>query len=86
MLERNEMSDFPDVYADGFGLTAGQYGVTLTFTHILPTGEPGPHEEPTEPVVRLRIGRELAKTLQESLSQFLAASAQLPSSSAPTRH
>ena len=80
------MPDFPDVYADGFGLTAGQYGVTLTFTHVLPTGEPGPHEEPTEPVVRLRMGRELAKTLQENLSQLLAVSAQLPSTSATTKH
>lgn len=80
------MPEFPDVYADGFSLTAGQYGVTLTFTHVLPTGEPRPHEEPTEPVVRLRMGRELAKTLQESLSQFLAATAQQPPVSATTKH
>jgi hypothetical protein len=80
------MPDHPDVYADGFSLTGGQYGVTLTFTHSLPTGEPGPHEDPTEPVVRLRIGRELAKTLAESLSQFFAASAQQPQTSATTRH
>jgi len=57
------MPEFPDVYADGFSLTAGPYGLTITFTHVVPTGEPGPHEDPAEPVVRLRIGRELAKTL-----------------------
>lgn len=80
------MPEYPDVYADGFSLTAGPYGLTITFTHVLPTGEPGPHEDPAEPVVRLRIGRELAKTLMDSLSQIATASAQIPQGSATTKH
>ena len=80
------MADYPDIYADGFSLSAGQYGLTLTFALSQPTGEPGPHEEPTSPVVRVRMGRELAKTLMDTLGQMLAASSQQPQVSSTTKH
>ena len=35
------MADFPDIYADGFSVSAGRFGVTLTLTRSEPTGEPG---------------------------------------------
>ena len=70
------MPDHPDVYADGFSLTAGPFGVTLTLTVSQPSGEPGPHEDVTEPVARVRFGRELARVLADSLGQMLAAAAQ----------
>lgn len=79
------MADYPDVYTDGFSLSGGVYGLTLTFTLSQPTGEPGPHEEPTNPVVRVRLGRELARTLMDTLGQMLAASGQ-PQTSSTVRH
>jgi len=80
------MADYPDLYADGFSVSAGNYGITLTFTLSQPTGAPGPHEEPTEPVVRVRFGRELAKTLMDTLQQMLTASAQQVQMSSTTKH
>jgi hypothetical protein len=80
------MSDYPDIYADGFSLSAGSFGVTLTFSLSQPNGDPGPHEEPTQPVVRVRFGRELAKTLAEHLNKMLAAAMQQPQQSGTTKH
>jgi hypothetical protein len=80
------MSDYPDIYADGFSLSGGNYGLTLTFTLSQPTGEPGPHEEPTTAVVRVRVGRELAQTLKNTLEQILVASVQQPSVTTTTKH
>jgi hypothetical protein len=76
----------PDVYADGFSITAGAYGVTLTLTRTQPTGEPGPHEEPTEIVARVRMSRDLGRTLSEALAQMVAAAAQARQVSSSTRH
>lgn len=75
------MSDYPDLYADGFSLTAGPFGVTLTLQRSDPTGEAGPHQDPNVVVGRIRISRELAKVLADQLSQMLAASAQSMASS-----
>lgn len=76
------MTEFPDIYADGMSLTAGPFGMTVTFTLSQPTGEPGPHQDPSEPVARIRMSRELAQKVVEGLSQLLAVSAQggVPSS------
>lgn len=77
------MSDHPDIYADGFSITAGPFGVTVTLALSQPTGEPGPHEDPSATIARLRFSRELAQKLAEGLAQMLAASTQggAPSSS-----
>ena len=48
------MADYPDIYADGFSVTAGRFGVTLTLTRSEPTGESGTHEDPREVVGRVR--------------------------------
>ncbi len=75
------MSDYPDLYADGFSLTAGPFGVTITLHRSDPTGEAGPHQDPNEIVGRVRISRELSRVLAEQLNQMLAASAQSQASS-----
>lgn len=75
------MSDYPDLYADGFSLTAGPFGVTVTLQRSDPTGEAGPHQDPNVVVGRLRFSRELAKVLADQLTQMLAASAQSQASS-----
>lgn len=75
------MTDFPDVFTDGFSMTAGPFGVTLTLHRSDPTGEPGPHQDPTVTVGRIRLSRELAKVLADQLTQMLAASVQAQTSS-----
>ena len=79
------MSDYPDLYADGFSLTAGPFGVTVTLNRSDPTGEAGPHQDPNVVVGRIRFSRELAKVLADQLDQMLLASAQSPASSS-VRH
>lgn len=75
------MNDYPDLYADGFSLTAGPFGVTLTLHRSSPTGEAGPHQDPNELVGRLRFSRELAAVLADQITQMLAASLQSQASS-----
>lgn len=75
------MTDLPDVYGDGFSLTAGPFGVTLTLHRSEPTGEAGPHPDPNVVVGRFRFSRELARVLADQLNQLLAVSAQSQASS-----
>jgi len=79
------MSDYPDLYADGFSLTAGPFGVTLTLQRSDPTGEAGPHQDPNVVVGRIRISRELSKVLADQLQQMLVASAR-SQASASVKH
>ncbi len=81
------MADFPDLYADGYAISAGPYGVTLTLHRSEPTGEPGPHAEPTQIVARLRFNHALGKAIADALLQTMAASAQaLPPASQGIKH
>ena len=69
------MSDYPDIYADGFSVTAGRFGVTLTLTRSEPTGSPAPTR------IRARSGRvrlspHLAKAVADALGKTLAAASQ----------
>ena len=75
------MTDHSDVYADGFSVTAGPFGVTLTLTRSEPTGEAGHHQDPNAVVGRVRFSRELASVLADQLNQMLAASGQSQTSS-----
>jgi hypothetical protein len=70
------MADCPDVYADGFSVTVGPFGVTLTLSLSQPTGAPGPHEDPTEVVARVRESLRELTTHSDALTQILAMSAQ----------
>jgi hypothetical protein len=67
------MTEFPDVYAEVFSITAGPFGCILTFSHILPTGETVAHQDPTEIVARVRMSPAAAKALVEGLNSTLAA-------------
>jgi hypothetical protein len=69
------MADYPDIYADGFSLTAGPFGATLTLVRTQPTGDPGPHEDPVEIVARVRMSPNLAKAVGEALNQMAVAAA-----------
>jgi hypothetical protein len=70
------MDDHPDIYADGFSISAGQFGVTLTLRRSEPTGEPGHHEEPSEIVARIRMSQNLAKAIGGALDQIVLMSTQ----------
>ncbi len=71
------MADYPDIYADGFSLTAGPFGVTLTLTRTEPTLEPGPHQEAGEIVGRIRLSQALAKAIVDGFGQIATASVQM---------
>jgi len=71
----NRMADYPDIYADGFSLTAGPFGVTLTLTRSDPTLEPGPHQDVSEIVARVRLSQPLARAIVEGFTQVSAAAA-----------
>jgi hypothetical protein len=70
------MADYPDVFADGFSLTAGQFGITLTLSRSEPTGEAGPHDEPQVIVARIRMTQSLAEAIAETIHQMAAMAAQ----------
>lgn len=78
------MSDHPDLYADGFSITAGPFGVTITLHLSDPTGEPGPHEEPNLTIGRVRVSRDLARALADQLQQALTMTGQARVSSSVT--
>ncbi len=73
MSDRDET---PDLYADGFSITAGPFGVTITLHLSDPTGEPGPHEEPNLVVGRVRVSRDLARALSDQIGQALTMTGQ----------
>ncbi len=70
------MADYPDIYADGFSVTAGPFGVTLTLVRSQPTGEPGPHQEPSEIVARIRLSPALARKIADVFAQVATAAVQ----------
>lgn len=81
------MADFPDIYADGYAISAGPFGVTLTLHRSEPSGEPGPHQEPSEIVGRIRLSQPLARAIADALLQTMAAAAQtVPVSSQGVKH
>ena len=80
------MDDYPDIYTDGFSITAGAFGVTITLSLSQPTGEPGPHDEPTDRVGRVRLSRELARVLADQLSQLLAMAGQASATGSTIKH
>jgi hypothetical protein len=67
----NAMPDYPDIYADGFSVTAGDYGVTITLRRSQPAGEPGPHQDPSDVVARIRLAPNTAKAIAEATMQIL---------------
>jgi hypothetical protein len=68
------MPDYPDIYADGFAVTAGRFGVTLTLYRSEPSGEPGVHDDPKEIVGRIRFSPNLAKAVADGLGKSVVAS------------
>jgi hypothetical protein len=80
------MADYPDLYADGFSVTAGRFGVTLTLLRSEPTGEAGAHDDPREIVGRIRLSPNLAKAIAEALGKTLAAASRTAQQGDTTTH
>lgn len=74
-MGNREMADYPDIYADGFSLTAGPFGITLTLTRTEPTLAPGPHQDPGQIVGRVRMSQPLARAIMDAFAQVSAAAA-----------
>lgn len=68
-------SAVPDIYADGFNITVGPYGVTIDLSLSEP--ELPPNRPGTEPVARhvgrLRLSPQLALVLADYLTRNMAA-------------
>lgn len=80
------MTDYPDIYADGFSLTTGRFGVTLTLLRSDPSGEPGVHDDARHIVGRIRLSPNLAKAIAESMGKSLVAASQAVSEGTSTTH
>ena len=80
------MADHPDVFADGFSISANPLAVTLTLTRSEPTGEPGVHEEPRSIVARVRLSPGMAGRLGSALSQASTARVPRPEEAETTKH
>ena len=80
------MADYPDVFADGFSISANTLAITLTLTRSDPTGEPGVHEEPRSIVARVRLSPGMAAALGGALSEASTARVQSPEQAETTKH
>jgi hypothetical protein len=80
------MTDYPDIYADGFSVTAGRFGITLTLLRTDPTGEPGAHDDPSQVVGRIRLSPNLAKAIADTLGKSLVATQQTTQRGKTTTH
>ena len=66
------MADVPDFFADGFAITVGPFGITISFQLTQPSLEPGPHSDPGQIVARARLTPALAKALGQGLTDSVA--------------
>jgi len=59
------MHEYPDVYADGYSLSSGPFGCTLTLLRSEPSLAPGSPHVPSEVVARVRLSAQLAKAISD---------------------
>lgn len=76
------MHEYPDIYADGYSLSAGPFGCTLTLLRSEPPLDSRGLQVPSEVVARLRLSAPLAKAVSEALARAVAAS--MPATAAAT--
>jgi hypothetical protein len=63
----------PDIYFDGFSITASHYGVVMTLKLVEPNDSPGMHQTAMRPIANIRFGRETAAELARVLGDQIAA-------------
>jgi hypothetical protein len=72
MAEVRDRGDYPDIYVDGFQISGNPAACTLTLLRTQPTSAPGPHEDPSLVVGRVRMSTLVAQELTQALNQTLA--------------
>jgi hypothetical protein len=80
------MADYPDFFADGIAISAGPFGVTITFQLSQPGGDPGPHVEPNVTVGRVRVSPELARVLSKAITDTMAQQVTVQQPDAKVQH
>ena len=80
------MADIPDFFADGFSITIGPFGVTVTFQLTQPTLEPGPHVDPGVIVARARMTPALATALAQALGDVAAQQSNIRQTETRVKH
>ena len=80
------MADHPDFFADGYAITVGPFGITLTFQLSQPSLEPGAHIDPSVIVARARMSPPLAKALAQGLAESVVQQANLQQSDPTVKH
>ncbi len=68
------MHEYPDIYADGYSLSVGPFGCTLTLLRSEPPLDSRGPQVPSEIVARLRLSAPLATAVAEALARAVAAS------------
>lgn len=66
------MTDYPDIYMDGYSVTVGPFGVTFTFLRSHGPDATGVPTEGSEIVARVRMSRDLAEHLIEATRNTIA--------------
>jgi hypothetical protein len=72
------MHEYPDIYADGYSLSFGPFGGTVTLLRSEPPLDPGSPHMPSEVVARVRLSAPLATAISEALARAVAASMPRP--------
>jgi hypothetical protein len=80
------MGDFSDIYADGYSVSIGPFGVTVTLQRSDPAMEAGGVSDRNEVVGRVRMSSTLAKALAQGLNDALAHQPNIQQASATTKH
>lgn len=80
------MADPADFFADGFSITVGPFGITITFQLSQPTLEPGPHSDPGEIIARARMTPALAQALGQGLTESVAQGANIQQTETWIKH
>jgi hypothetical protein len=84
------MADYPDLYADGFSLTVGPFGLVLTLRRVNPPETTGAGRRqgplPQETVGRIRMSGPLAQDLANKILNAIKAQATGPGGDTTVTH
>ena len=68
------MTDYPDLYADGYNITVGPFGVTVTLMRSEGADASGTPSPTNEIVGRVRMSKDLAEHMAEAMRNTIAQS------------
>jgi hypothetical protein len=68
------MTDYPDIYTDGYSVTVGPFGVTFTFLRSVGPDAAGKPSQTNAIVARVRMSKDLAEHMMEATRNTIAQS------------